>query len=257
MSKIILFDMDGTLTPARKSMQIDILNILINLYDSGFEIGIVTGSDFDYVKEQCKILFESKLKETIHWLPCNGTKYYNLNIQEDPIHETNMIENLGQENYNKLIKFCIMSQLEIMKQNPQLPVTGNFFQYRGSMLNWCPIGRAAETKHRYIWQSLDEKNKIRLPWLIKARTEFINLNIKNLIINLGGETSFDIYPTGWDKTYALKHFPNYKTYFIGDRCQLNGNDYSIYESCKPNSWETAGPEKTIDIIKSIMLKEQI
>ena len=38
-----------------------------------------------------------------------------------------------------------------------------------------------------------------------------------LMIALGGETSFDIYPIGWDKTYAMKHFKGYKIYFIGSR----------------------------------------
>ena len=255
MKKIVLFDMDGTLTPARKSMKIDILNSLKNLSNAGFEIGIVTGSDFDYLKEQCEILFSSDLKEKIHWLPCNGTKYFKLGIKETSIHEINMIEELGQKNYNNLVNFCITSQLKLINEHPDLPLTGNFFQYRGSMLNWCPIGRAAESKQRQIWEHLDKENRIRLPLLDFARKVFSNSGLENLIINLGGETSFDIYPRGWDKTYALKHFPEYKIYFVGDRCKPNGNDHSIYEVCKPYSWETSGPEKTINIIDSIITEE--
>jgi len=250
MKKIVLFDMDGTLTPARKQMESNVLESLKTLYSKGYEIGIVSGSDFDYIKEQCKILFDSDLKKKIHWLPCNGTKYYSLEEGDSAKFEINMIQELGQEHYNKLIKFCIQSQLHILNQYPELPLTGNFFQYRGSMLNWCPIGRSANLHQREIWERLDKDNSIRLPLLCIARDEFIKLGLENLVINLGGETSFDIYPKGWDKTYSLRYFQQYQVFFIGDRCQINGNDHTIYEACRPNSWQTKNPEQTISIIEN-------
>ena len=76
--KIVLFDMDGTLTPARQEMEWDIVDSLYNLQSNGFEIGIVSGSDLDYIRQQCNILFDLSQVDcgAIHWLPCNGTKYY-------------------------------------------------------------------------------------------------------------------------------------------------------------------------------------
>ena len=50
MKKIILFDMDGTLTPARQAMSIDVANELYKVQKAGFEIGILTGSGLDYIK---------------------------------------------------------------------------------------------------------------------------------------------------------------------------------------------------------------
>ena len=49
MKKIVLFDMDGTLTPARQPITWDMIRKLIDLQKSGFEIGIVTGSDLEYI----------------------------------------------------------------------------------------------------------------------------------------------------------------------------------------------------------------
>ena len=37
---------------------------------------------------------------------------------------------------------------------------------------------------------------------------------------LGGQISFDVFPQGWDKTYALKHLETEKIstiYFFGDK----------------------------------------
>ena len=59
MKKIVLFDMDGTLTPARQSMNKDVVDKLQELQEAGFEIGIVTGSDMDYVEQQCSVLFDN------------------------------------------------------------------------------------------------------------------------------------------------------------------------------------------------------
>ena len=190
--------------------------------------------------------------EIDHILPCNGTKYYRYAEGMAAKYEISMIDELGQEGYNRLVEICLRGQLEIMGMNKGLPLTGNFFQYRGSLLNWCPIGRAAKREHRAVWERLDEGNRIRMPWLNRAREEFVKSGIEGLVIALGGETSFDIYPIGWDKTYAMKHFKGYKIYFIGDRCRENGNDHAIYEACRPNSWSTTGPEQTMLYIEQII-----
>ena len=53
----VLFDMDGTLTPARGEMKLPIARKIAEL--TAYEkVGIVTGSGLDYVYEQCGILDE-------------------------------------------------------------------------------------------------------------------------------------------------------------------------------------------------------
>lgn len=248
--KIVLFDMDGTLTPPRKPMEHDVLTAIYRLISTGFEIGIVTGSDIDYLKEQTKILFTENNIKNIHLLPCNGTKYFDSDF--NLIAKIDMIDELGREQYNKLVEYCMKSQIELINKYPDLPLTGIFFQYRGSILNWCPIGRLAKDYERKIWERLDYQNNIRLPEIEKARKFFSENSLNNLAINLGGETSFDIYPKDWDKRYSLRYFDDYKVFFVGDRCLQNGNDYAIYESCKPNAFMTTGPEQTIKIIDKII-----
>ena len=61
MKKIVLFDMDGTLTPARKRMDWDVIDALCDLQKAGFEIGIVTGSDMDYVDGRRALLYLDRI----------------------------------------------------------------------------------------------------------------------------------------------------------------------------------------------------
>ena len=56
MKRIVLFDMDGTLTPARKVMEHSTFAALKSLHKNGYEIGIVTGSGMDYIKEQGNLI---------------------------------------------------------------------------------------------------------------------------------------------------------------------------------------------------------
>ena len=75
-------------------------------------------------------------------------------------------------------------------------------------------------------------------------------------VKYGGDTSFDIFPVGWDKTYALEQtniLSDYgKIHFIGDRCKQNGNDYELFIHPKTIGLETTSPEQTIKIVNKIL-----
>ena len=74
-----------------------------------------------------------------------------------------------------------------------------------------------------------------------------------LEMRLGGETSIDIFPTGWDKSYALRFFDGYDIYFVGDRCFSGGNDFDIYkEMSHGNGFKTSGPDETLKIIDELI-----
>ena len=258
MKNIVLFDMDGTLTPARQAMERPVTDKLIQLQRAGYEIGIVTGSDLEYVKEQCSDLFKHIAVDinAIHFLPCNGTKYYRIhNSQFCKVYEKNMREELGELKWKQLIRILSTLQLSLITSKREIPLTGNFINYRGSTVNWCPIGRQASNKDRKSWKLWDRHAWIRSKWLKYAREAFDEAGLKNVVIKMGGDTSFDIYPNGWDKTYAFKNFEKYdKIYFVGDRCGTNGNDREAYTLAGNLGFITEGPEQTIKIIEQIILE---
>ena len=255
MKSLFLFDMDGTLTPSRGSMPIEVELLLGKIQNNGHEVGIITGSDMDYVRQQCSNMFDMPLLECndVHFLPCNGTKYIR---NERIIYSKNMKQQMGTEQWRLLITHLLSLQNELCYEMPSsFPLTGHFFNYRDSMLNWCPIGRNATTEDRKYWEEIDRDGKIRKPLLGKIR-EFINPLGLNLSVKLGGDTSFDIYPFGWDKTYPLVEtdcFDDYeKIYFIGDRCERNGNDWELYEHYRTESYKTTGTKHTIEIVNKIL-----
>ena len=261
---ICLFDMDGTLTEPRQEIKTEMIMSLQSLSRHS-EIGIVTGSDIDYVKQQCADLFmhPNTNLNRFFLFPCNGTKSYQWCFENFDWRETsavNMVDHVGQDEYNKILQSMYSFQLMITL-GFQLPFTGTFFQYRGSMLNWCPIGRDAGMEERKAWVDADIEYKIREYWVKEVKDMFSKENV-DLTVALGGSTSFDIYPTGWDKTYVMNHLNDYSTaYFVGDKCQEGGNDKALFDLLVEDNlaFETEGPAKTNKIILDIIetLKESI
>ncbi len=252
MKRLFLFDMDGTITPPRKKMKHDMLAALEDLQRSGWDIGIISGSDMNYIEQQCDLMFDlSPLNpRIIHFLPCNGTKYYK-NFKK--VWEYDMRSKLGSDLMTTVYKTLLKFQGNIVSMYLDVPLTGNFFQMRGSVLNWCPIGRNAMDADRKKWLEMDSIFAIREVYIDQFNSEF---NSEEITIKLGGETSFDIYPVGWNKTFPLdkEPFTDYnQIYFAGDRCFKSGNDEELYNYLKDkkdcDAFQVKNPQETIQIIK--------
>ena len=259
MKKLVLFDMDGTLTLPRQSLSQELIGPL-KVLTHFCEIGIVTGSDLEYTNQQLHyLLINSRIRYKMHLLPCNGTKHYTPPLYNHEKHncvfEKNFKKQVGAIKFNKIMKVLVDYQNHICSHF-EVPLTGHFISYRGSMINWCPIGRNATLDERSSFVEFDRgfsHGNFRNIVAEQLREEFKNSNI-DLSVKTGGETSFDIYPKGWDKTFALQHFPDKEIWFIGDKCHEGGNDEEIYKALLPNnSFSVESPTETKDIIEKVLI----
>ena len=259
MKNLVLFDMDGTLTPARKPITPNVVDSLAWLSHHA-NIGIVTGSSYEYIAEQCSALWNnSNLNlDNLTLLPCNGTQKFDWNDNGwECVSKVDMKNEIGTYKYNKLVKKILELQLEAIQKNYKLPLSGTFLQYRGSLLNWCMIGRNFDDGDRDKFIKIDKTQNLRKILLNQLISYAFIHGLRNIDVVAGGECSVDIYPMGWDKTYALKHFNNVnKIWFIGDRCDVGGNDYTLYKEINKTSgaFHVKNPNDTIHIINNIIKK---
>ena len=82
-----------------------------------------------------------------------------------------------------------------------------------------------------------------------------------LTYSVGGQISFDVFPTGWDKTYCLRHIEadkeradgvEYKTiHFFGDKAYEGGNDWEIYSDERTVGHKVKDPEDTYRQLKEL------
>ena len=69
----------------------------------------------------------------------------------------------------------------------------------------------------------------------------------NLTYSIGGQISFDVFPTGWDKTYCLPFLKKdgfKEIHFFGDKTFKGGNDHEIFEHSETVGHTVTSPADT-------------
>jgi len=251
--QLILFDVDGTLTPARKVIEQPMLECLQQLKEyPGLHIGFVGGSDLIKQKEQ---LGERNL-DLFNWrFSENGLLGYKDN---KCIHKRSFVETLTEKHFKHLINIClsVLSTLECPVKR------GTFIEYRNGMINISPIGRACNQKEREEFEAYDNKHNIRKHMINNIQTKWSQYITKNNIQNMpelqfsiGGQISVDVFPKGWDKTYCLDFIEGKydEIHFFGDKTDKGGNDYEIYQDSRVIGHKVAKYQDTIAILNNLFL----
>ncbi|KAJ3125152.1 Phosphomannomutase [Physocladia obscura] len=237
---IALFDVDGTLTPARRPISKTMKKTLAKLRTK-IAIGFVGGSDLIKQKEQ---IGEDVLDLFDYSFSENGLTAYKMGQQ---LASQSFIGFLGEEKYQKLANFILryIADLDIPRKR------GTFIEFRNGMINVSPIGRNCSLKERDEFEVYDKIHNIR-PKMVTALKD--NFPDYGLIFSIGGQISFDIMPAGWDKTYCLRHIEteNFKTiHFFGDKTFEGGNDYEIFTHPKITGHTVATPDDTQRILSEL------
>ena len=242
MKKIILLDMDGTLTRAREKIKHDMIAQLNSMLADDWKLGIVSGSPIQYMDEQLSLWDSWSTDDSrVFKHPVNGTADLVMEKEYTDFDWNWLIHDI--ESADARMR-CSLGGTYI--RHPE-----SILEFRGSSINWCPIGRDANPIQRKKFIGLDLAFNLRIKSMndIKTRPMFH----KKTVIKLGGQTSFDIYPKGWDKSYVFKNYEEFeKIYFIGDRCGPMGNDREGFIKAGNNGIQSLGPEDTISILSKIL-----
>ncbi|PPQ78693.1 hypothetical protein CVT25_010714 [Psilocybe cyanescens] len=239
---LILFDVDGTLVPPR-GVQIssETLNLLKRLRET-VQIGFIGGStlkkalwqlgntaleDFDYAFAECGVV------SYIHGVPLPTESLVNL---------------IGENNYKSLVNFILHYIADL-----DLPIKrGTFVEFRQGLLNICPQGRNTTPEEQQRFEAYDKIHNIRSNMIQALKTAFPTYN---LVCAIGGRTSFDMFPRGWDKTYALRHLDISdfdEIHYLGDKTELGGNDYEIFHHPAIRGQQVKGPDDTNQFIIQLL-----
>lgn len=230
---LALFDVDGTLTPARLEITPEMKAFLKELRGT-ITIGVVGGSDF--VKQQEQLgsdsldMFDFSFAE-------NGLVAYK---DRELIAKASFAAKIGEAELQKLINWVLSYLSKIT-----LPIKrGTFIEFRTGMLNISPIGRNCARDERNDFEEYDLANGIRKDMVSAMQKEFSHLD---LTFSIGGQISFDVFPKGWDKTYCLQFVDRSQfdeVHFFGDKTFEGGNDYEIFTDESVEGHAVTAPEDT-------------
>ncbi|MCJ1464684.1 Phosphomannomutase [Pseudocyphellaria aurata] len=209
-------------------------------------IGFVGGSDLVKQQEQ---LGTPQIPVTALFDFCfaeNGLTAYRLGEQ---LASQSFVGWLGEDRYKKLVNFVLryLADVECPRD----------VHDRNGMINISPVGRNASVQERHDYEKYDAQHQIRSKFVAALKEQFPDYG---LTFSIGGQISFDVFPTGWDKTYCLQHLATEKNisgvdyttiHFFGDKAYQGGNDYEIYEDKRTEGHKVKNPEETMAILKEL------
>ncbi|MCJ1329135.1 Phosphomannomutase [Thelotrema lepadinum] len=246
---ICLFDVDNTLTLPRRTVTPEMLSLLSALRHK-CAIGFVGGSNLVKQQEQLGTpslpvtsLFDFSFAE-------NGLTAFRMGV---PLPSSSFIAWLGETTYKKFVNWILVYIAGL-----DIPIKrGTFVEFRNGMVNISPVGRNASIQEREDFEAYDKVHGVRKTMVEALRKEFPDIG---LTFSIGGQISFDAFPTGWDKTFCLKHVEAerersgvvYETvHFFGDKCYEGGNDWEIFDDKRTIGHAVKDPDDTYAQVKKI------
>ncbi|OIR56296.1 MAG: phosphomannomutase [Amphiamblys sp. WSBS2006] len=237
---IVLFDVDGTLTPSTLPIKQEVVEILVKLKEK-VTIAFLSGSDLEKQKY--------RLGDVAHGFfdfsfPQNGVIAYK---GTQLISKDSFTRVFGEEKYKMFVNFTLdyLSKLD-------LPIKrGTFIELRAGMINVSPIGRSCTYEERLAFIKLDEKEQIRARMVKEYERVFEGFG---LTFSIGGQISIDIFPIGWDKTFCLRHLQKHnfeEIYFFGNKTEKGGNDHEIFNHPSVIGHTVTSPEDTVQQLRRI------
>jgi hydroxymethylpyrimidine pyrophosphatase-like HAD family hydrolase len=240
MRSAIVFDIDNTLTPPREALDREMAERLGAL---GRPFALAAGSDLGLLMSQFfEPLHAYGYRGEFDAFVCNGASRYRCRSASElsvtPVDEFSLAQHLGPE------RFAILWRLleEIWSDRrftlpSNVRVVGPRIIDREAMINIAPSGRergalsaeARDSREQFV--AFDERTgyRARVMPILRAALD-ARLPNNDLLLTLGGQTSFDLVVRGRDKSFAVRSLlaegHDHVTY-VGDALFPGGNDAAV------------------------------
>lgn len=217
MKHVYIFDVDGTLTPSRDTMDPQFKKWMKEwIKKGGKEVYLATGSDYTKTQEQVG----NDLLDMVNAVFCCAG---------------NAIYRKGELKYSS--KWQLKEPM-VQWLNEQLFFSmftgkaGVHIENRLGLVNFSVVGRAADKEQRSKYVEFDKRVGERK----RIAKEFNNKFGRMAVAQVAGETGIDIMEPGKDKGQIAKYFvePYVHVHFFGDQMELGGNDFPLGVALREN-----------------------
>ncbi len=241
--KLIIFDLDGTLSPSKSPLEPDMAALLIRLLETK-KVAVISGGGYPQFETQfLKALpISSERFSGLYLLPTSGTRLY--------VWRGSWCEQYA-EHLTPPEKEKILSALNAALQSTgwvkPAKSYGQLIEDRGSQITFSALGQGAPLAEKLAWDpSREKREKI---------AEIIRAKIPSFEVRIGGSTSIDITRRGINKGYGIRKLEEYlkipldEILFVGDALFHGGNDYPA-KATGVDCIQVSGPEETKKLISS-------
>lgn len=251
---MIVFDLDGTLTPTKAPMDSQMAALIARLLAIK-KVAVIGGGKYGIFKTQLlqQLHVPKLLLKNLFLFPATATSFY---IHTSGWKNVYALQ-LSKAEKNKIKKAFHDVFEDIGYTHPQ-KVYGKVIEDRGTQITFSALGqdvvamlgkkRGVPLKVKWLKENRDVKMKMA-KCLAKLLPE--------LEVHAAGFTSIDITRKGIDKAYGLEQIKNHlhvdikDMLFVGDAIFPGGNDYQIVKT-GVDYIPVTGPDQTKHIIRTLL-----
>lgn len=243
MKKLIIFDLDGTLSESKAAVDAEMSALLGELL-SVIQVAVISGGDWPQFEEQLVTnLPADACLANLFLLPTCGTKFF----QYKGTWKKTYSDDLTAEEKSKITD-SLTKAIETAGYKTSR-VWGSVIEDRGSQITYSALGQQAPLDEKKKWDPDFSKRK-------KIKT-ILDTLIPEFSVRMGGTTSIDVTRLGIDKAYGIARLRKQlsislsEMIFIGDALFAGGNDYPVQEAGVV-SIAVRGPSETKPVTEAII-----
>ncbi len=246
---LILFDLDGTLVESGEKMTNDVYIVLKNIKNKyKCTYGIVGGGNYN------KIIYQlDKYSDVFNYIfsECGSIIYKNIMSSWKCVFKKSMMDEIkNNEPMNTNLNDISKKFISLINEN-NIETLGNNIDVRSGLIYLSIPGMQATSNVRNKFFEYNNKNN----FISKALEELKSIS-KYFEISKGGEAGFSLILPGWDKSQIIDLFHKIKLYdndiyFFGDKCDVDGNDYSLYSHPLIKGFSVKNYNDTINKLQKI------
>ncbi len=221
--KLIVFDLDGTLTESKSPMDAEMANLLAKLLDSVM-IAIVSGGAFEQFERQLPAFHVSNAQlQRLFFFPTTGTRFYRYADGWRQVYADEMTPAERATIREAFAKVFV----EIGYTHPAT-LYGEVVEDRGTQVTFSALGQQAPLELKKQWKATQDRRPEIAAALAKYLPEFE--------IKIPGVTSIDVTRKGIDKAYGIRkieemlHVRVPEMVFVGDALYEGGNDNAVLKT---------------------------
>ncbi len=241
MPKLIIFDLDNTLTESRSPIMEKTASLLRELLRQT-KVAVISGAAFWQFKTELlePLMGTDGELENLHILTTSGAELW---IYEKRKWKRVYMDKLAEKD-KKRVRKALMDSLGIGERGLE-PLLDD----RDSGMTYSALGKDAPPDLKKPWDP-DQKKR-------KALMEKLSPLLPGLELKIGGTTSIDFTNLGIDKAYGVRKIIEYTktdkddTLFVGDALFQGGNDNPVQNDDVPII-KTKNPDNTWEIIENLL-----
>ncbi len=254
--KLIVFDLDGTLTSTKAPMDKEMAALLSKLLLAK-RVAVIGGGKYALFREQLlrPLKAPRSLSGRLFLFPTTATSFYRYRSGWKNIYALALSKKEREK-----IKKTIHGVLKEIRYRPPKKVYGVMIEDRGTQITFSGLGqdvvkivgkkRGVALKEK--WAREHGKTKMKIARILSHR-------LPQFEVRAAGYTSIDVTRKGIDKGYGLHQITKHigtkirDMLFIGDAIFPGGNDYAVVRT-GVDYIPVKGPEETKRIIHTILSK---